>query len=61
MLTVACQNDEFLLAIQIVCDELGIGGDNLLFGCKGEVLLELEIAQSARESEITCLSDIPLK
>jgi hypothetical protein len=41
-----------------MANNLGVGGNNLLLGRKGEVLLELEITDSARESKVAWMSDM---
>jgi hypothetical protein len=49
-----CQHEEFLLSVTLVGHDLGVGGDDLVLGVHGVVLLEFEITDSSRKCEVTC-------
>jgi hypothetical protein len=51
-LTVASNNNEFILVRQLVLRDVGVGGDDLRFRRQVGVFLVLEIAESAGQREI---------
>lgn len=52
--TVARDNEELLLSGRLVDDDVRVDGDDLVLGVERVVLLELEISDGSRESEISC-------
>lgn len=54
--TITGENKELLLAIQLVVHNLGVRSNDLLFRLQSEVLLELEVTNSARQCEVAWLS-----
>lgn len=51
-LTVAREDEELFLAVELVHQDLGVRSHNLLLGLQGEVLLELEVTNRTRQREI---------
>lgn len=49
---VARQHEELLLAVDVVRDDLGVGRDDLRLGREAVVLLELKVANGARERQV---------
>jgi hypothetical protein len=49
---VARQHEELLLAVDVVRDDLRVGRDDLRLGREAVVLLELKVANGARERQV---------
>ena len=52
-LTVASKYEELVIVGQVVDHNIGVCGNDLLLGCQLGALLELKIANSSRESQIS--------
>jgi hypothetical protein len=52
--TITGNNDELLLSSRGVDDDVWVDGDDLMLSIERIVLLELEVSDSSRESEVAC-------